>query len=191
VIGRLEGRIEQVEPGRVVVDVGGVGYLVSTSLRCPVAVAGGADATVLLIHTRVKDDTIELFGFATRDELEAFERLIAIAGVGPRIALAVLSALAPADLASVVATGDLARLTMIPGVGKKTAQRILLELKGQLTLTESDAGGDLRSDAASALVNLGYRQAAAAKAVDAVLAERPEVSDVGDLLRLALQHLTR
>jgi Holliday junction DNA helicase RuvA len=188
VIGRLEGRILQIDPGRIIVDVGGVGYLVSTTLRAVQDLAGG-DRAALLIHTRVKDDGIELYGFPTRDELETFQRLIAVAGVGPRIALAVLSSLAPDELASVVATGNLARLTMTPGVGKKTAERILLELKGKLAPTEI-AGGDLRGDAASALVNLGYKQAQAMKAVEAVMAENA-VDDVGEILRLALQRLTR
>jgi len=187
-IGRLEGRIHEIDPGRVIIDVGGVGYLVSTTLRAIQDLAGGESAA-LLIHTRVKDDAIELYGFSGSDELMAFERLIAVAGVGPRIALAVLSSLAPDELASVVAMGDLARLTMTPGVGKKTAQRILLELKGRLIATGT-AGGDLRGDAASALVNLGYRQAQAMQAVEAVMSEASG-EDVGEILRLALQRLTR
>jgi Holliday junction DNA helicase RuvA len=187
-IGRLEGRIHEVDPGRVIVDVAGVGYLVSTTLRAVQQLAGGA-AAALLIHTQVKDDAIELYGFPTADELEAFQRLIAVAGVGPRIALAVLSSLPPDELASVVAMGDVARLTMTPGVGKKTAQRILLELKGKLS-PSAGSGGDLRGDAASALVNLGYKQAQAMQAVEDVLADNP-ADDVGEILRLALQRLTR
>ena len=187
-IGRLEGRIHEIDPGRVILDVRGVGYLVSTTLRAIQNLVDGENAA-LLIHTRVKDDAIELYGFSDSDELEAFERLIAVAGVGPRIALAVLSSLASDELASVVATGDLARLTMTPGVGKKTAQRILLELKGKLSATAS-AGGDLRGDAASALVNLGYRQAQAMQAVEAVMVEASG-KDVGEVLRLALQQLTK
>lgn len=187
-IGRLEGRIVEIDPGRVIVDVAGVGYLVSTTLRAVPELAG-SESAALLIHTQVKDDAIELYGFPTAAELSAFQRLIAVAGVGPRIALAVLSSLAPEELASVVATGDLARLTMTPGVGKKTAERILLELKGKLAATAS-AGGDLRGDAASALVNLGYKQAHAMRAVEAVLADNP-ADDVGEVLRLALQRLTR
>jgi Holliday junction DNA helicase RuvA len=188
VIGRLDGRILQIDPGRIIIDVGGVGYLVATTLRA-VQEFADTERAALLIHTRVKDDAIELYGFPTRDELEAFQRLISVAGVGPRIALAVLSSLAPDELASVVATGNLARLTMTPGVGKKTAERIMLELKGKLAPAEI-TGGDLRGDAASALVNLGYRQAQAMKAVEAVLADSP-ADDVGEVLRLALQRLTR
>ena len=187
-IGRLEGRIQQLDPGRVLIDVRGVGYLVSATLRA-VAEVAGSETAALLIHTRVKDDAIELYGFTGAGELEAFERLIAVVGVGPRIALAVLSSLAPDELASVVATGDLARLTMTPGVGKKTAQRILLELKGKLSTTATTSG-DLRGDAASALVNLGYRQAQAMQAVEAVMADNP-ADDVGEILRLALRSLTK
>lgn len=187
-IGRLEGRILEIDPGRVIVDVGGVGYLVSTTLRA-VPELIGSERAALLIHTQVKDDAIDLYGFPTGDELDAFQRLIGVAGVGPRIALAVLSSLAPEELASVVATGDLVRLTMTPGVGKKTAERIMLELKGKLTPSTA-AGGDLRGDAASALVNLGYKQAQAMKAVEDVLADNP-ADDVGEVLRLALQRLTR
>lgn len=187
-IGRLEGRILGLGPGRVIVDVGGVGYLVSTTLRAVQQLAG-TDRATLLIHTQVKDDAIELYGFPVADELAAFQRLIAVAGVGPRIALAVLSSLAPDELASVVATGDVERLTMTPGVGRKTAQRILLELKGKLEAGRP-AEGDLRGDAVSALVNLGYRQSQAMKAVEAVIADAPG-EEVGEILRLALQRLTR
>lgn len=187
-IGRLEGGIEHLDPGRVLVDVGGVGYLVATSLRAVQQLAGRERAS-LLVHTRVKDDAIELFGFVTRDELEAFERLIGVAGVGPRTALAVLSSLAPAELAAVVRAGDVARLQRTPGVGRKTAERILLELRGRLGAA-APAGPDLRGDAISALVNLGYPLRHAEPAVDAVLGDAPG-DDVGEVLRLALQRLTR
>ena len=187
-IGRLQGRITEIDPGRIIVDVGGVGYLVSTTLRAVPLLAGDGSA-MLYIHTQVKDDAIELFGFPSAEELEAFQRLIAVAGVGPRIALAVLSSLGPDELAAVVDSGDLTRLTMTPGVGKKTAQRILLELKGKLA-PAALPGGDIRGDAASALVNLGYKQSQAMKAVEAVLADNP-ANDVGEILRLALQRLTR
>jgi Holliday junction DNA helicase RuvA len=188
VIGRLEGRILSVDPGRVIVDVGGVGYLVTTTLRAVHQLAG-AERAALWVHTQVKDDSIELYGFLQVAELDAFKRLIAVAGVGPRIALAVLSSLAPDELAAVVHRGDLARLTMTPGVGRKTAQRILLELKGRLEPTGTGPG-DLRGDAASALVNLGYKESQAMQVVEAVLADNP-TDDVGEVLRLALQRLTR
>jgi Holliday junction DNA helicase RuvA len=187
-IGRLEGRLHRVDPGTVVIDVGGVGYLVSTTLRAFQSLANNDSAT-LWIHTQVRDDAIVLFGFPERNELEAFEKLISVAGVGPRIALAVLSALTASELAATVESGDLARLQRTPGVGRKTAERILLELKDRLV---SAAGGtdNRRTDAVSALVNLGYSQRDATRSVDAVWTEAGD-GDLGELLRLALKKLTR
>ena len=187
-IGRLEGRLHRVDPGTVLIDVGGVGYLVSTTLRAFQALASREEAA-LWIHTQVRDDAIVLFGFPDREELEAFSKLIAVAGVGPRTALAVLSTLTADELAEVVDAGDLARLQRTPGVGRKTAERILLELKDRL-VPSSPGAGDRRGDAVSALVNLGYSQRDALRSVDAVWSEA-DGADLGELLRLALQKLTR
>jgi Holliday junction DNA helicase RuvA len=188
-IGRLEGRLELVNPGTVVIDVGGVGYLISTTLRAFQELTG-RDRAALWIHTRLKDDRIDLYGFPERAELETFERLIGVAGVGPRTALAVLSSLAPAELAAAVHAGDAERLRKTPGVGTKTAQRIVLELRGRLEETAAAGPDDHRGDAISALVNLGYSERDAGRAVDGVLADQPS-SDISEILRLALQRLTR
>lgn len=188
-IGRLEGRLELVSPGTVVIDVGGVGYLVSTTLRAFQQLSG-RDRAALWIHTRLKDDGIVLFGFPERTELETFERLIAVAGVGPRIALAVLSALSPGELAAAIEAGDAERLRKTPGVGSKTAQRIVLELRGRLEQAAASGADDQRSDAVSALVNLGYSDRDAARVVDGVLADRGDL-EISEILRLALQRLTR
>ena len=187
-IGWLEGRLQQVDPGTVLIDVKGVGYLVSTTLRAFQSLAGRKNAA-LWIHTQVRDDAIVLFGFPEREELEAFSKLIAVAGVGPRTALAVLSTLTANELAQVVDSGDLARLQRTPGVGRKTAERILLELKDRLVAV-SPGAGDRRGDAVSALVNLGYSQRDAHRSVDAVWSEASG-QDIGELLRLALKKLTR
>jgi Holliday junction DNA helicase RuvA len=187
-IGRLEGGLQLVNPGTVIVSTGGVGYLVSISLRAFQQLSG-RDHAELWVRTRVRDDTIELFGFPDRAELEAFERLIGIAGVGPRTALAVLSAVTPAELADAVESGDTDRLQKTPGVGQKTARRIVLELTGRLD-DIAGAPPDGRGDAISALVNLGYSQRDARRAVDRALTEAAG-SDLGELLRLALQQLTR
>jgi Holliday junction DNA helicase RuvA len=187
-IGRLDGTLLLVDPGTVIIDAGGVGYLVSITLRAFQQLSGSQRA-VLWTLTRVRDDTIELFGFPERTELDAFERLISVAGVGPRTALAVLSALTPPELAEAVETADAPRLQKTPGVGKKTAQRIVLELAGKLG-EAAPAGADNRGDAVSALVNLGYPQREAGKVVDLVVAEEAP-SNLPDLLRLALQRLTR
>jgi Holliday junction DNA helicase RuvA len=187
-IGRLEGKLRLVDPGTVIVEAGGVGYLVSITLRAFQQLSG-SERAVLWTLTRVRDDTIELFGFPERPELDAFERLIGVAGVGPRTALAVLSALTPPELAAAVESSDTDRLQKSPGVGRKTAQRIVLELAGKLGETAA-AGADIRGDAVSALVNLGYPRRDALKVVDRVMADAT-IGDLGDLLRLALQRLTR
>jgi Holliday junction DNA helicase RuvA len=187
-IGRLEGRLDRVDPGTVLIDVGGVGYLVTTTLRAFQALAG-RDETALWIHTQVRDDAIILYGFPERDDLEAFTELIAVAGVGPRTALAVLSGLTADELAEAVEASDLARLQRAPGVGRKTAERILLELKGRL-VAATPGRGDRRGDAVSALVNLGYSQRDALRSVEAVWSKAAD-GDLGELLRLALQKLTR
>ncbi len=187
-IGRLDGRLQLVDPGRVVVEAGGVGYLVSITLRAFQQLSR-MERVALWIHTRVRDDTIELYGFPERTELEAFERLIGVAGVGPRTALAVLSTMNPGELAEAVQSGEFLRLQKTPGVGKKTAQRIVLELRGRLEELPVGAG-DHRADAISALVNLGYSQRDAQRAVDGVLGDGA-ADDITEVLRLALQRLTR
>lgn len=190
-IGRLEGRLLRLDPGSVIVDVGGVGYRVATTLRSVTELV--PDETVVLwIHTWVREDAIVLFGFPELAELAAFERLIGVAGVGPRTALAVLSGLPPDELAAAVEAGDLVRLQRVPGIGRKTAERILLELRGRFEVTGAAATAtpDLRGDATSALINLGYSERDARRAVDGVLADAAD-SELGEVLRLALQHLNR
>ncbi|MFV2071057.1 MAG: Holliday junction branch migration protein RuvA [Thermoanaerobaculales bacterium] len=191
-IGRLEGRLHRVEPGTVLIDAGGVGYLVSTTLRGFQELTGREDAA-LWIHTQVRNDAIVLFGFPAREELEAFEKLIGVAGIGPRTALGVLSALTADELARTVQAGDLARLQKSPGVGRKTAERIVLELKDRLSGGEAGSGpasDDRRADAISALVNLGYSHRDAGRAVDAVW-EGVSGEGLGEVLRQALQKLMR
>lgn len=187
-IGRLEGRLHRVDPSTVLIDVGGVGYLVSTTLRAFQELTN-RESAALWIHTQVRDDAIVLFGFPDRLELEAFLKLIAVAGVGPRTALGVLSALTADELAEAIQAADLALLQRSPGVGRKTAERILLELKDKMEIT-LEGRGDLRGDAVSALVNLGYSPRDAQRTVDAVWSDASE-DDLGDLLRSALQKLTR
>jgi Holliday junction DNA helicase RuvA len=182
-IAHLRGSVIEKTPSRVIVDVGGVGYDVQVPLSTFYAI-GEADAAVSLrVHTHVREDQIALFGFATALELELFERLIAVNGIGPRLALAVLSGIEPPELVRAVRMQDVARLTAIPGVGKKTAERIGLELKDRLpaSLAASDeaatAGGaddQLRTDLMSALLNLGYQRAAIEKALDRVLKDAPD-----------------
>lgn len=188
-IGRLRGRIDELEPGKVIVDVGGVGYLVATPLR-PLPGAGAAGETVLWVSTQVRDAAITLFGFPSRSELHAFERLIGVAGVGPRTALGVLSGMSAADLEAAVEGADVQKLQRAPGVGRKTAERIVLELKGRLNgPVGGQAAGDVFADAVSALNNLGYPEKQALRAVNGIR-HHAEARDLTSVLRLALQVLT-
>jgi len=199
-IARLTGRLVDKQPNRVVVDVGGVGYDVAVPLSTFYTLGDTGAPVSLRIHTHVREDTIALFGFATPLELLLFERLIAVSGIGPKVALSVLSGIEPEELVRAVRTEDTARLTAIPGVGKKTAERIGLELKDRLPralagvagalVPAGEAGGGLRDDLLSALVNLGYHRAAAEKAIDRVV-KRPEEGSFEDNLRAVLKSLTR
>lgn len=196
-IGALTGRIVDKQPERLVVDVQGVGY----QLHVPLSTfyeLGDPGATVSLrVHTYVREDTLALYGFATPLELQVFERLITISGVGPRLALAVLSGIEPPDLVRAVMQGDVDRLTRIPGVGKKTAERIGLELKDRLPAglaAEPDAGGETpaggdQGDAVSALLNLGYHRTAAERAVRAAV--KSGAAGFERTLRQALRELSK
>jgi len=132
VIAHLHGRLFEKQPNRIVVDVNGVGYDVSVPLSTFYGLGESGSAVSLRIHTHVREDALALFGFATRLEQDLFERLIAVGGIGPKLALSVLSGIEPPELIRAIQTGDLARLTAIPGVGKKTSERIVLELKDRL-----------------------------------------------------------
>ena len=182
-IAHLRGRLLEKHPNRIVVDVAGVGYDVFVPLSTFYGLgASGADIA-LRVHTHVREDALALYGFATLLEQELFERLIGISGIGPKVALAVLSGIEPQELVRSIERGDLGRLTAIPGVGKKTAERIVLELKDRLpraevvavaageTLSEASA---MRDDVLSALVNLGYHRPLAEKAVASALKAVPD-----------------
>lgn len=198
-IGRLTGRLVDCEPGSAVLDVGGVGYELRIPLSTYYRLSARPDPAVLFVHTHVREDALALFGFATREERAAFERLISISGVGPRIALAVLSGIGVEDLSRAVAEGDRGRLERIPGIGRKTAERVLLELKDKRDGGRSDrqgmppgppGAGGLREDAVSALLNLGYPADAARRAVEQASAEAG-AGELGGLLRAALRRLVR
>ncbi|HHQ47323.1 MAG TPA: Holliday junction branch migration protein RuvA [Acidobacteria bacterium] len=188
-IGRLEGQLHQVGPGEVIVDAGGIGWLVRIGLRTFEGLTGKTTA-VLWTHTLVRSDEITLYGFPDRDELEMFQRLIAIAGVGPRTALALLSGMSPGELAEAVEGGDARRLQRVPGVGRKTAERILLELRGRIPVAgaPAPASGDATGDAISALINLGYAARESERAVRAAATECSGAA-LPELLRVALRRL--
>jgi holliday junction DNA helicase RuvA len=151
----------------------------------------------LRVHTRVTEDAIQLFGFHTPLEQGLFERMIAVNGIGPKLALAVLSGIEPGDLVRAVRQADLARLVRIPGIGRKTAERLVLELKDRLPdsgdtagVPAAVAGDDVREDILSALLNLGYQRSSVEKVLDGVI-RRLEVRDVEPLLREVLKELSR
>jgi Holliday junction DNA helicase RuvA len=193
-IARLFGRVADKQPNRLIVDVSGVGYDVQVPLSTYYVAAEVGGDMALRIHTHVREDQLALFGFATELELAMFERLISISGIGPKLALAVLSGIEPGELAGAVQRNDLARLTAIPGVGKKTAERMCVELRDRLpkaieAATASPADS-LREDLVSALGNLGYHRQAIDKVLDKLLTtaggQRFE-----DVLRSALKDLAR
>ncbi len=196
-IARLAGTILEKHPNRIVVDVNGVGYEVIVPLSTFYGLGEDGANVSLRVHTHVREDVIALYGFASALEQDLFERLIAISGIGPKLALAVLSGIDPGELVRAIRAQDVARLTRIPGVGKKTAERIGLELKDRLPSAAAVAegaavsGGDeVKADLLSALTNLGYNRAVAEKAVDSALKKSPH-AEFEDLLRDILRGMTR
>jgi Holliday junction DNA helicase RuvA len=195
VIAFLSGTLLHKDVQRLVVKVGGVGYEVHVPLSTLYVVGEAGAAIDVHVHTHVREDALQLFGFATTAELTLFERLIGISGVGPKLALAVLSGIDPGDLVRAIRQGDLARLTAIPGIGKKTAERIVIELRDRLpsALVPDTAAGaidDIRVDVLSALNNLGYQRPAAEKALDRVLGRTADRA-FEPVLREVLRELAR
>jgi Holliday junction DNA helicase RuvA len=180
VIAHLRGRLFEKHPNRLVVDVNGVGYDVFVPLSTFYGLGEAGADVALRIHTHVREDALALYGFATALEQELFERLIGVSGIGPRLALAVLSGIEPLHLIRAIECGDVARLRAIPGVGKKTAERISLELKDRLPRVPlaASAGAHavppLRDDLVSALVNLGYHRPLVERAVESAVKTTPE-----------------
>ena len=204
-IGRLRGTVADCRPGHLLLEVGGVGYAVQIPLSTFYALSAeaGVEAT-LHVHTHVREDALQLFGFATMEERSAFELLIGISGVGPRLALAILSGIGVDELRQAVAQQDRPRLQQIPGVGKKTAERVLLELRDKMPMqarsdapgsgavgAEAGAGrdGEIREDAVSALVNLGFTKEKAARAVDLALGRLGDEPGLERLLKASLGRL--
>jgi Holliday junction DNA helicase RuvA len=196
VIAHLAGTLLEKHVQRLVVDVGGVGYDLHVPLSTFYAVGEPGARVTLRVHTHVREDALQLFGFVTALELSLFQRLIAVSGIGPKVALAVLSGIEPDDLIRAIKGSDIARLTRIPGVGKKTSERIIVELKDRLPKVEEPAAsdtapeaGDVRENVISALVNLGYQRAAVEKQVDGVL-RKVETREFEPLLREVLKSLS-
>jgi Holliday junction DNA helicase RuvA len=194
VIGYLRGRLLQSSPETVLLDVGGVGYEVHVTVPTFVALErSGEEQVALHVHTHLKEDGIALYGFATEAEKRLFEKLLGVTGIGPRLARVILSGMAAPDLVSALKSADTARLARIPGVGRKTSERLVLELRDRLeglAAAAPPAATDRADDAVSALVNLGYKPAAAQTAVAAIREETPEIP-FEELLRKSLKRLSR
>jgi Holliday junction DNA helicase RuvA len=192
-IASLEGRVLRKGPQEVVVDVGGVGYRVLIPVSTFYRLGDEGSRVSLLVHTHVREDALQLFGFASPTEQALFERLIEVAGVGPKLAINILSGIEAPDLVQALRQGDLARLTRIPGVGRKTAERLVVELRDRMPVVAAPAdvpaapaGGTSREDLLSALLNLGYSRGEAEKGVERVLREGGD-GRFEDLLRRALR----
>ncbi len=201
-IGRLSGKIvEDSAEGVIVIDVGGVGY----ELTVPLGTLGRAprdadDVVTLYVHTHVREDMFALYGFPSRDDRVAFRALISVSSVGPKIAMAILGGLSASELATVIARGEIARLVAVPGIGKKTAERLILELKGKLqappvaiskTSAPTSAAPEGQAELlAGALTRMGFRPAEAERAVTA-LGARVKAEPLGDLVRDALALLSK
>jgi Holliday junction DNA helicase RuvA len=191
VIGRLRGELLEKVPGQLLIDVQGVGYQVFVSVGTWTAVPEPGAEVALDIHTHVREDVIQLFGFSTGLERTVFERLTQISGIGPRLALIILSGSSVEDLIGSIQKSDLARLTSIPGVGKKTAERIVLELKDKLREFVVDQGPEgSEGDVVSALENLGYNRSLVDSAIRRAL-KGGEDPGFEELFRRTLQILTK
>ena len=196
-IGSLRGALLDRGAAEITVEVGGVGYRVAVSPTTAVSLGDVGDDVFCWVHHHQREDAVTLYGFATKDERSCFEALIGAHGVGPALALAILSIHSPIALARVVAEDDLGALCLVPGVGKKTAQRLLIDLKSRLSVPDLGAspilagvasaspGSGARADVREALGGLGYTDAE----VREVMADLPDDGDAGGLLRDALQRL--
>jgi holliday junction DNA helicase RuvA len=195
-IGQLRGRLADKRPNQVLVDVGGVGYLVQVPLSTFASLGELRTEVTLLIHTHVREDAFSLYGFLSSREKHFFELLLSASGVGPSLALKILSGMSVEELVPAIRGGDLARLTRIPGVGRKTAERMVVELKDKLEAVAIEAekpaaasSAGTEADVVSALVNLGYETRAAENAVSEA---KPKVgiASFEKLLRASLQSLS-
>ncbi|MDQ6894276.1 MAG: Holliday junction branch migration protein RuvA [Acidobacteriota bacterium] len=193
-IGRLTGRLAEKAPDHLLLDVNGVGYVVSIPLSTFYDLPEADSPTTLWIHTHVREDTLALYGFLTERERSLFLLLLTVNGIGPRVALTVLSGMPPGELVEALRKQDVRRLVAVPGVGKKTAERMVLELaeKAQKFSEPPPQGAPptvAADDVISALVNLGYRRNEAERAIDGI-ARAGAPADFGDYLKAALKKLT-
>ena len=200
-IALLTGRLAFKAPTHLALDVQGVGYEVFIPLSTYYSLPNIDEITTLSSHTHVREDAIQLFGFLTRQEKDAFLLLTTVSGIGPKSALGILSALPVMDLVSAVQSGDVEKLESVPGIGKKTAGRLVLELKEKVVKLHPGLGHAIETrssrqeaaidDALSALTNLGYRAQDAKEALKEVVRAKPEAATLQELIRESLKQLAR
>ena len=199
-IAHLRGRLLTKSPNQAIIECAGVGYEVAISVTTFTSIPNEGSEVALHIYTRVAEDQLALFGFAEMQEKRLFEKLLTITGIGPKLAITVLSGIAPERLVNAIRGSDHATLTKIPGIGKKTAERVVLELKDKLDdlaypsatpqASPTTHYGPAAEDALSALVNLGYPRPAAQKAIEAAIARHPEsAADFESLFRAAMSSI--
>jgi holliday junction DNA helicase RuvA len=194
-IGQLRGKLTERRPNQVMVDVSGVGYLVQIPLSTFSALATINSEVTLLIHTHVREDQLTLYGFLTAREKQVFEMLLSVSGVGPSLALKILSGMRISELLPAIRSSDLALLERIPGIGRKTAERIVVELRDKAAALEPAEAGKLaarsplESDVASALLNLGYEARSVERTLEQIRKSGSAENDFNALLRAALQQL--
>ena len=191
-IGYLTGKIISSKPTQIILDVNGVGYLVNISISTFEKISE-KEIVSLFIHTSVKEDSITLFGFFTRSEKEMFELLISISGIGPKVSLGILSGISVDDLKDAIANENVSRLIAIPGIGRKTAERVVLELRNKVDAIKADGvikETSAKDEAISALATLGYQRQLAEKVVRDLLSENANYS-LEELIRKALASLNK
>lgn len=192
-IAYLNGKIFSLSPTGVILDVQGVGYDVHISVPT-FEKLNGKETASLFIYTSVKEDSISLYGFSEREEKNIFELLISVNGIGPKSAMTILSGIQPNDLRNAIESADISRLTAMPGVGKKTAERIVLELRGKLTDSVISPAGaapvrGVRSEAILALTTLGYNRSIAEKITKEIAEVSPSIT-IEDMIKQALRKLS-
>lgn len=192
-IGYLSGKIISLKPTQVLLDVNGVGYQIFISISTFEKISESLSVS-LFIHTHVREDALNLFGFYSEEEKEMFEMLISISGIGPKVALSILSGISVDDLSDAILRGDVGRLISIPGVGKKTAERIVLELKTKVSELETSFSPmtdySIRQQAISALVTLGYNQKNSEKIVRDLLTSNPNLT-LEEIIKKSLTEFNR
>lgn len=192
-IGYLSGKIISSKPTRITLDVNGVGYVVNISINTFEKISN-KESVNLFIHTNVKEDSISLFGFYTESEKEMFESLICVNGIGPKLAISILSGILVDELRHAIMAGDISRIVSIPGIGRKTAERLVLELKSKIASISSEEETkipiSIKNEAIAALTTLGYNLKQAEKSVRDILTADPNVT-LEDLIKKALGSLNR